>query len=197
MKYTPPPFDPAGAPSGPDQSYFDDDGSNPGAIVMAKAVEEPQREIVNAITAAGLTPDAGDLTQLYQAIQAIVAAGAGDTPYDLPFMAGFAADGTGQDLAVQRIGATTLGRPVTFEAMIGDIGIAPVGAAVELDIHLNGASIYSSRPVVAVGALTVTPGVLSVTEGNAGDLVEAFVSVVGSSVAGQALSFTQAAKVRT
>ena len=40
-----------------------------GSKVPPKAVEFPQREIVNAILGAGLTPSNGDQTQLWQAIQ--------------------------------------------------------------------------------------------------------------------------------
>ncbi len=39
-----------------------------GSIVPAAAIEYTQREIVNAITAAGITPDNADLTQLSSAI---------------------------------------------------------------------------------------------------------------------------------
>lgn len=45
-----------------------------GSAVPARAIEHPQREIVNAITHAGLSPDANDLTQLRQAIALIAAA---------------------------------------------------------------------------------------------------------------------------
>jgi hypothetical protein len=52
-----------------------------GSIPCAEGLEYPQREIVNAITAAGLVPTNGDLTQLSQAIAKTsvtqVAAGAG------------------------------------------------------------------------------------------------------------------------
>lgn len=41
-----------------------------GSTVPAEAIEAPQREIVAAITSAGLTPDADDNTQLSQAIKA-------------------------------------------------------------------------------------------------------------------------------
>ncbi|MBP2494928.1 hypothetical protein ABID82_007287 [Methylobacterium sp. PvP062] len=44
-----------------------------GSIPCAEGLEYPQREIVNAITAAGLTPTNGDLTQLAQAIKALIA----------------------------------------------------------------------------------------------------------------------------
>ncbi len=65
MIYTPPV---GGAPGDP---YID---ANPGAgidgsPVPAQAIEDPQREIAAVIVAAGLTPSAGDLTQLLQAIQ--------------------------------------------------------------------------------------------------------------------------------
>lgn len=45
-----------------------------GSTVPAEAIESPQREIVAAIVAAGLTPDADDNTQLSQAIKAEIKA---------------------------------------------------------------------------------------------------------------------------
>ena len=42
--------------------------STPGSIPPGAAIEQPQREIVNVITAASLTPSATDMTQLLQAI---------------------------------------------------------------------------------------------------------------------------------
>ena len=61
MKYVPP----LGA-TDPNASYQD---GNPeagilGSIVPAAAIERPQREILNVLTAAGLTPSDTDLTQL-------------------------------------------------------------------------------------------------------------------------------------
>ncbi len=44
-----------------------------GSIPSGEAIEHPMREIINAITSAGLTPSAADLTQLGQAIATIVA----------------------------------------------------------------------------------------------------------------------------
>lgn len=53
-----------------DRSYVNGDRLNgiEGSIPSAEAIEHPQREIINVIEAAGLTPDAADLTQLLQAI---------------------------------------------------------------------------------------------------------------------------------
>ena len=67
MKYNQP-FD---QPSNPNASYID---GNPaagiqGSIVPAASIEFDQREIVNAITAAGLAPSNSDLTQLLQMIK--------------------------------------------------------------------------------------------------------------------------------
>ena len=66
MKYVPP----LGA-TDPNASYQD---GNPeagilGSIVPAAAIERPQREILNVLTAAGLTPSDTDLTQLLAAIR--------------------------------------------------------------------------------------------------------------------------------
>lgn len=54
----------------PNAGYVDRSTPNAqsGSKVPKQAVEHPQREIVNVITAAGLTPSGSDLTQLEQAI---------------------------------------------------------------------------------------------------------------------------------
>lgn len=66
----------------PNASYkdFNLDTGEAGSIPPAIAIEAPQREIVAAITAAGLTPDPDDLTQLSQAIDVKITAGTGDKP---------------------------------------------------------------------------------------------------------------------
>ena len=69
MKYVPP----LGS-ADPNTSYQD---GNPeagilGSIVPAAAIERPQREILNVLTAAGLTPSDTDLTQLLAAIRKII-----------------------------------------------------------------------------------------------------------------------------
>ena len=64
MKYQPP----IGGDS--NDPYVDGDPATgtPGSPVPAAAIEHPQREIVNVITAAGLTPDEDTFNQLQQAI---------------------------------------------------------------------------------------------------------------------------------
>lgn len=46
-----------------------------GSAVPAAAIENPQREILAVITGVGLAPNAGDLTQLRQAIAKMIQAG--------------------------------------------------------------------------------------------------------------------------
>ncbi len=53
-------------------SYNDGSPTTKGSIVPGKAIENPQREILAVIQAAGLTPDAEDLTQLHDAIMALI-----------------------------------------------------------------------------------------------------------------------------
>ncbi|WP_327211996.1 hypothetical protein U8Q06_20915 [Rhizobium beringeri] len=57
------------------------DRNTPGAVVGSKipaaAVEDPQRELVNVILAAGLTPDEDDQTLVLQALFALTAPGTG------------------------------------------------------------------------------------------------------------------------
>lgn len=72
MKYHQP-FD---QPGSPDASYVN---ANPslgikGSILDGVAVEQVQREILKVITEAGLSPNDGDLTQLWQAISSLAGA---------------------------------------------------------------------------------------------------------------------------
>ncbi|MDR1656120.1 MAG: hypothetical protein LBT47_01005 [Deltaproteobacteria bacterium] len=64
MKYTQPPGFPENT------AYVDFSPANgiEGSVVPAAAIEAPQREIIKVITEAGIVPNAGDLTQLYQAL---------------------------------------------------------------------------------------------------------------------------------
>lgn len=68
MQYTPPP-----GSQDPNAKYITGvPGQKKGSPVPAEAVENPQREIVNVIQQAGLEPSNEDLTQLYQAVQALI-----------------------------------------------------------------------------------------------------------------------------
>lgn len=67
MKYVPP----LGLSGDASYENFNPQAGVDGSIVPAEAIEHPQREIINAIKAAGLNPSATDLTQLSQLFTAI------------------------------------------------------------------------------------------------------------------------------
>lgn len=83
MKYLPP------IGGGPDDPYVDAAPAvgEEGSIPPAAAIEHPMREIIAVIEAAGLVPDSGDLTQLGQAIAALIVAGVGALPDGLAYLA--------------------------------------------------------------------------------------------------------------
>ena len=80
MKYQPP-VNAQPTESDPEPAYFNGNpqAGQKGAIPPAKAIEQPMREILAVILAAGLTPSDTDMTQLLQAIN-LIAAGVGGTP---------------------------------------------------------------------------------------------------------------------
>ena len=118
------------------------------------------------------------------------------SPMDIPFKAGYAIDGTGEDLSVQEYGHLTIPRDLTITGEVADIVTAPTGQAAIVDILKNGVSIYSTRPQFAAGSTSLTAGTLSTTEFDEGDRVTFAVDQVGSSAAGQKLTFTLKATLR-
>ncbi|MDR2573475.1 MAG: hypothetical protein LBC94_03880 [Desulfovibrio sp.] len=56
-----------------------------GSAVPARAIEHPMRELVHLIAQAGITPDAADLTQVYEAVQRLIQAAMPPAPekYDV------------------------------------------------------------------------------------------------------------------
>jgi hypothetical protein len=128
----------------PDAPYVD--RNVPGAVVGSKvpapAIEDPQRELVNLILAAGLTPDEDDLHQLGKAIQsgALNYAAAGGTANALTatlsqapgaLHAGMEVSlnvatgntATAVTLNVNGLGAVTVYRPFENALAAGDIGV--------------------------------------------------------------------------
>lgn len=85
MEYTPPLNALPGDEEDDNRSYWDADPAGEsvalrqGAFPPSTPFEAVQREIVNVIDEAGLTPDGGDLTQLHQAIEAIIAVSVPET----------------------------------------------------------------------------------------------------------------------
>ncbi|MBK67932.1 MAG: hypothetical protein CMP22_07350, partial [Rickettsiales bacterium] len=77
MKYIPPLNALPGDEEDDNRSYWNADPSGAnlplrqGAYPDARGFESVQREILNVITGAGITPDENDLTQLFDAVQAL------------------------------------------------------------------------------------------------------------------------------
>ena len=83
--------------------------------------------------------------------------------------------------------------PHTITAVRASVGTAPTGAAIIVDVLVNGTTIYAvpaNRPTIAISGNTATGGAASTTSLNAGDYLTVNVSQVGSTVAGADLSVT-------
>lgn len=109
MEYVPP----LGADA--DTSYANGDPDN-GSPIPAAALEHPMREIVAVIEAAGIVPAPEDLTQLRQAIDALIAAAVGgdfleadvDAVLAAAFGQGYQALGSLDAMAADTLAITTL-----------------------------------------------------------------------------------------
>ena len=167
-----------------------------GSAPTAEAIEHPQREIVEVITQAGLTPNDADLTQLHAAIVKLITDGVPTVYADMPVWAGFDNDGAGKDLIAAPIGIVTVARPLTLTGGVASLVTAATGADLILDIEKNGVSVFTTQPQFDAGTTVFSPGVLD--EGSAtcvaGDVLRFFVDQVGSTVAGQELSWTTTAE---
>jgi len=170
--------------------YFTD--GDPATGVPATSVTQDwlntvTEELVNTITSAGIALDKADDSQLVAAIRAM-------TGHDIAFMAGRAADGTGDDVAAQTYGALQLTRDINILSEVGYAEVAPTGAALIFDVLLNGVSIYTTAPQIAAGANVLTAGVLTSAPNplaaSAGDRLEFKITQIGSIIAGQKVTFS-------
>lgn len=161
MEYVPPI---GGAPNDP---YID---ANPslgveGSAVPAASIEHVMREVVKVIEEAGLVPDAEDLTQLSQAIVALIAAGSSNPPL-IASIAALVGNGyiakTGAGTAAVR---SFFGRALEIDVTNGS------GVAGDTEIRLPAAitapgSLATVGAMTAGGGLTVNGGDTNVTAGH-------------------------------
>ena len=120
----------------PNATYkdFNLDTGEPGSIPPAEAIESPQREIVAAITAAGLTPDGNDNTQLTQAIDAkISAATEGKADNDLSNLSS-----AGQTVIDGKANADASNFTATGKSILSGLGM-PSNKTVDLTVGASGA----------------------------------------------------------
>lgn len=118
--------------------------------------------------------------------------------YDIPFMAGWGGDGTGEDIAMQSYGAVLVPRDIAIEDVTAQISTAPTGSALIVDVLVNGSSIFSTKPRFADGITDLSAGELAnaPTLVAAGDRVEMKVTQVGSTTPGQKLLVSVKGKAR-
>lgn len=137
--------------------------------------------------------------------QVLTTQGAGAEPvwanqiYDIPFNAGFAADGTTEDVAVQTYGEMVVARSGSFTGEAGYADVAPTGADLIVDIEKNGTSIYTTPPEFAATSQTLTAGTLKVdgTEDFvSGDRITFKITQIGSTEPGEGIRFTVQAGAR-
>lgn len=110
-------------------------------------------------------------------------------PYDISFIGGFDTATLPIDVVVQIYGEMVTSRTGVFDGEFGVIETAPVGSTLICDIEINGASIYSVKPMFADGNTVMTAGTLSTVSFTAGQKLTFKVTQVGSGTAGAGLRF--------
>ena len=89
------------------------------------------------------------------------------------------------------------GRTLTITSTRASVGTAPTGAAVIVDIHKNGTTIFttqSARPTIAISGVTAVGGTPAVTAWAAGEYLTVDIDQIGSTVAGASLTVQILAK---
>ncbi|SIS49822.1 hypothetical protein [Insolitispirillum peregrinum] len=113
------------------------------------------------------------------------------TTYDIPFLAGWGAEMSGEDLAIRQYGGVVIARDVAIDpaAIITWCEVPPTGSAVIFDVRVNGTSIFSTLPTIPVGSSSNTAGTGTSTTISLSrfDRLTFHVTQVGSTVKGQKL----------
>lgn len=130
-----------------------------GSAVPAEALEHPQREIIEVIIDAGMVPDGGDLTQLSQAIQALIAAGS-SVPALLAAIAAAAGNGF-----IVKTGSTTAATR-SLQGTANQIVIADGSGVAGDPAFTLSVTLVAPGTLATVGAMTAGAG-LTVNGGDA------------------------------
>ena len=189
-----------------EQGSIDSEASALAAAASAGAASGYATDAQSYSSAAAAS--AADAADLVAEAEAVIADGIVDgsvtiaklddaaKPYDIAFIAGFASDFTAEDLVDEQVyGEIVAPRSLTLTGETGYIGTASVGADVQVDVELNGVSIYSVLPAFVASSNTITAGTLSTTSVSAGDRLTFRVKQVGSTTAGASLRFTLEGKL--
>jgi hypothetical protein len=156
-----------------------------GDAAMALDLAQLEAKVRHTVEAAGVVWADLTASQLTDAIRKL-------TPADMPFLAGWGADGAGEDLTVQTHGAMVVPRAMKLTGCVGRCGTAPVGADIIIDISRNGVSVFTTKPKIVAGDTVVTAGVLNAAQVTcaAGDLIRFRILQVGTDTKGDKLVAT-------
>lgn len=159
--------------------------SNKQAIALANRTKWLKAQIDAVITGAMLEPDPADLGQLAEAISALIAAS--KPGFDIPFLAGWDSDFSGEDLAVKVYGRVLLSRDITIQDFTAELLVAATGSTLIFDIKVNDVSVFTTLPQFADGSTALTPGALdpAKVDCSANDILTFEVTQIGSTIAGQ------------
>ncbi|MBE0530408.1 MAG: hypothetical protein IH626_06230 [Rhodospirillales bacterium] len=172
-----------------DTPFWDGDPDD-GAPIPAEFFNKWQLWLLAIILAAGLEPDGEDDDQLVDALNALIAAAltAAKPGFDVPFLAGWANDFTGEDLVEGQVVARVMVlRDTVLQDFLVDLEVAGTGAAVIWDVTVDGVPAFTTKPEFADGSTVFVPGVFDpeMVDVPAGSIVDILVYQVGTVIRGQ------------
>ncbi len=136
-------------------------------------------------------------SKLTGALPALDASNLTDMPYDMAFTGAYDAAMVAIDAIVGTYGELVMSRTGDYIGEAGYIDTAPTGSTLILDILKNGSSIYSTKPIFAIGNNDLTPGILNSGSASfqSGDRITFKTTQIGSTNAGRGIRFTLNGKV--
>ena len=156
-----------------DASYVNGDPSTglTGSIIPAGALENPQREIVNAITSAGLTPSASSNSQLAQAISTLISNSASAIQTQLnnkqASVTGAATTITSADLTASRaLVSNASGKVAVSSTTSTELGyVHGVTSAIQTQLNNKQASVTGAATTITSADLTASRALVSNASG--------------------------------
>ena len=136
-------------------------------------------------------------SKLTGALPVLDASNLTDMPYDMAFAGAYDAAMVEIDAVVGKYGELVMSRTGDYVGEAGYIDVAPTGSTLILDILKNGSSIYSTKPIFAIGNNVLTSGILNSSSASfqSGDRITFKTTQIGSSTAGRGIRFTLNGKV--
>lgn len=112
-------------------------------------------------------------------------------PYDMAFVAGFDSSMAAEPIESQHVyGELVVPRAITLTGEAGYIDVAATGQDVQVDVLINGVSMYAAMPKFVATHNALTPGSLATSAVAAGSRITFKVTTVGSTEPGRGLRFT-------